>query len=221
MKIFYFLFNWTVKITGYIPSLFFLRFKTYYQNKARQGRHIKGKGIVVANHRSLYDFAVMMFLFPTRSLRCVVADILFNRNFPLRFFLSAIGCIKVEREAHDFTFISKCKKILDKGGVVEIYPESRINRERDNDLLDFKPSAVYLALESGAPIIPVYSNSQYFKKTPAKVIIGVPMDVCELYDSTLSDKENITKINDLLRGKILELKHELERQEKEEAKKRK
>ena len=45
------------------------------------------------------------------------------------------------------------------------------------------------------------------------------MDVCELYDSTLSDKENITKINDLLRGRILELKYELERQEKEEAQK--
>ena len=219
MRILYFLFNWTVKITGYIPRLFFLSFKTYYENKSQQGRHIKGKGIVIANHRSVYDFAIMLFLFPTRSLRCVVADILFNKNFPLRFFLSALGCINVEREAHDFTYISKCKKILDKGGVVEIYPEARINGERDVELLDFKPSAVYLALESGAPIIPVYSNAQYFKKTPAKVIVGVPINVREFYDNTISDKENITKINDLLRGRILELKYELERQEKDEAQK--
>lgn len=216
MKIIYFLFGWTVKITGFIPRLILLRFKTHYENKNVQGRKIKGKAIVVSNHLEVWDFALMMYLFPLRTLRCVVADLMFNKNFPMRFFLTAMGCIKVEREAHDFAFVGKCKEILDKGGVVEIYPESRINFDKDTELLDFKPSTVYLALESGAPIIPIYHNGKYFKGSELSVIIGTPIDARALYDDTLSEKENISNINDILRGKILELKHELERKEKEE-----
>lgn len=216
MKLIYFCFNWMVKISGFIPSLFVFKIKPYYEDKSKQSRKIKGKAIVVGNHRDVWDFALMLFLFPWRTLRCVVAELMYEKNPAMSFFLKAAGCIKVERDAHDFGFISKCKDILDHNGVVEIFPESRLNRDPEVELLEFKPSAIYLALESGAPIIPVYSNNQYFKKKPIKAMIGTPFCARDLYDDSLSEKENIAKINDLLRGKILELKHELERKEKEE-----
>lgn len=214
----YVLFNWFLKITGFIPALFALPFKTYYSNRKVQSRRIKGKAIVVSNHRSVWDFGLMIFLFWSRTLRCVIGEVMFQQNRLMSLFLRGLGGIKVERQAHDFTFIGKCQRILDRGGVVEIYPEAMINKSTDEELLEFKPSVVYLALESNAPIIPVYNTAKYFCGKRSEVIIGEPIYLRELYDDNLTEKQNITNLTQILRQKILELKDELEqKREKEKA----
>ena len=205
--------NWSVKITGFLPQLLVFRTKVHYEDRKVQDRRIRGKAIVVSNHNDLMDFAVLMFVFWRRTLRCAAAELLYRKNLLMTFVLHFVGCVKVDRDNHDFTFLSKLKKILDRGGVVEIYPESRLpDREGDVKPLPFKPSYVYLALESGAPIIPVYNNGKMFARERERVIIGKPIYVEELYDSTLSEKENIDRINQYVREKIIELGKELEKQ---------
>ena len=185
-----------------------------------QSRRIKGKAIIVSNHTSVYDFAVMLFTFPFRTLRYLMAEILFDRK-GLAGFLRAMGGVMVNRESYDFAFLDKCKDILDKKGVVGIFPEGRLAKEGEERPLPFAPSAVYLALISGAPIIPVYTDGSYFKKKRAHVIIGKPIDVLSLVDESLSEKENIEKINGILRQRIIELGNELQRQCNKKEKKKK
>ena len=209
---FYSIFAWFVKITAFPIYFLIFRPKIYYQNKKKQSRKIKGKAVVLSNHTSVWDFAMMLFLFPGRLLRCVVAEILYTR-FALKPFLCMMGAIKVDRNTQDYSFIAKSVEILNKGGVIEIYPEGRLpDREGDVPPLPFKPSAVYIALESGAPIIPVYSNGKYFTKARMRALIGEPIDVRDIYDESLSEKENIEKINTFLRERIIQLGYELERQ---------
>ena len=130
--------------------------------------------------------------------------------------MKLFGAIKVDRNAQDYAFISKSVEILKKGGVVEIYPEGRLpDQKNDVPPLPFKPSAVYIALESGAPIIPVYTNGKYFTKARARVVIGEPIRVEDMYDCTLSEKENIENINTHLRNTIIQLGEELERRVQE------
>ena len=209
-----FLFNWFVKITGWLPQLLIFRIKVHYEDKAVQDRRIKGKAIVICNHNYLLDFGVMLYVFWRRTLRCAVAEIMYNKNFVMTALLKLLGCIRVERYTHDFSFMGKLKKILDKGGVVEMYPESRLPDPGDERPLEFKPSYVYLALESDAPIIPVYSNAELFSKKRTRVIIGKPINVRELYEDSLSEKDNIAKINTYVRSKVIELKQQLKEQEK-------
>ena len=76
----YFIFNWFVKITGFIPVLIAMPFKTHYSGPKAQSRRIKGKAIVVSNHRTVWDFGLMIFLFWTRSLRCVVGEIMYQKT---------------------------------------------------------------------------------------------------------------------------------------------
>ena len=211
---FHVFFSWFVKVTGYFVYRFSFRTKIYYQNKKKQSRRIKGKAIVISNHTSLWDFAVMLFVFPFRLLRCVVAEVTFDKPF-MKIFLSLFGAIRVDRNTQDYAFISKSVSILNKGGVIEIYPESRLPSETDEVLpLPFKPSAVYIALESNAPIIPIYTNGKYFCKERARVIIGEPINVVDMYDEKLSEKENIERINEYLRDMVIQLGYELERQSK-------
>ncbi len=200
---------WFVKITGYIPQKLFFRTKVYYQDKRAQSRHIKGRAIVISNHRSVWDFAMMMFLFPTRNLRCLVAELMYEKNALFAFFLKAMGSIRVDRDSHDFSFIEKSTRALDKNQVLEIYPEARIPEPHEDRPVRFTPSTVYIALESGAPIIPVFTQANYFNKPRNNVIIGKPIYARDLYNDELSERENIEIINNILRNEIIELENEL------------
>ncbi len=205
----YFLFNWFVKITGWIPYQLILRPKIYYEKKEIQARRIKGKAIVVSNHHMVWDFGVLMFTFPLRTLRCVVAELMYQKNIFMTLFLKLAGTIKVDRNSHDFAFLSGCEKILQKGGVVEIYPEARVPKKGEATPLEFKTSAVYLALQTNTPIIPVCTNGEYFNGKRMQIMIGTPIDVVEMYDDHLTEKENIINITAYLRGKIIEFQERL------------
>ena len=98
--------------------------------------------------------------------------------------------------------------------MVEIFPESRLPLKGEERPLPFKPSAAYIALLSGAPIIPVFSNGAYFTKKRARVIIGKPMYARELYDDSLSEKENLAAISEAMREKIISLEKMLYEQAK-------
>lgn len=215
----YFIVHWFVKITGWIPQLFIFRTKVYYEDKKAQSRKIKGKAIVMSNHHTLMDFAVLMFVFPWRTLRCLMAEILYKKNFFMTAFITALGGIKVNRAAHDFSFLNKAEKILRKGGVVEIYPEARLAKPGEEKPLEFKPSVVYMALQSEAPIIPIYNDGKYFGKDRTRVIIGKPVYVQEWYDEQMSEKENLDAICKRLREKVIDLRNELNEQRESEKEK--
>ena len=199
-----------VKITAWIAQFFCFRTKIYYEDKKAQSRKIKGSAIIISNHTSVYDYAVMLFVFPWRTLRYLMAEVLFETK-PLARFLTAMGGVKVDRDGLDFSFLLKSEEILEQGGVLGSFPESRLPNDGEERPLPFAPSTAYIALESGAPIIPVYTNGSYFCRKRARVIIGRPIYAAEYIDETASEKETVEKINGVMRERILELRDELER----------
>lgn len=207
----YAIYHWFVRITGYIPQLILFRTKVHYEDKSVQSRFIRSKAIVVSNHNGLMDFGVLLFVFWSRILRCAVAEITFDKNIFLKLILKPFGCVRVDRDSYDMVFLDKMKKILNRGGVVEIYPESRIPSKDEKKPIAFKPSYVLLALESGAPIIPIYNNGKMLSSERRRIVIGKPIDVSSLYDDSLSERENIRMINDYVRSKIIELGQQIEK----------
>ena len=205
------LFTWFVKITGVIPFFFIYRTKYYFLDKKVQSRKIKGKAIVMPNHHSIFDFVEMLYAFPFRTQRCLMSEAVFSQNKLLTLLLKCLGGIKVDRNAKDFTFINKSVSVLDKNGVIEIYPESRLALPGEEKPLEFKPSVVKIALESDAPIIPVYHTGKMAKKERNRIMIGTPIVVSDLFDENLSEQENLKNIASILREKVLELKDELEK----------
>ena len=207
----YFLFHWFVKLTALPFYLIAMRPRYYYENKQVQSRRLRGSAIVVPNHRSVYDVAVLMCTFPGRTLRCLVAELMYRKNPFLTLFLRLLGTIRVDRSSYDFSFMQKCKRILARGGAVEIYPEARIPQPGEETPLPFKVSTVSLALESGAPLVPVCHMGAHFGGK-LRVMIGEPIDARALYRDELSKRENINAINDILREKIIELQKQLEKE---------
>lgn len=203
--------NAFVKITGYPAARLIFRTKVYYEDKNIQGRKIKGPAVIISNHTSVWDYAVYLFVFFFRTLRTQMAEVLFEKQ-PLGLFLKMMGGIRVNRGSCDFCEMSESQHILEKGGTVLIFPESRLPLKGEEKPLPFKPGAAYLALMNSVPIIPVYTNGIYFKKEHASVIIGKPIYVTDLYDESLSEKENLKRISDTLRNKTIELEQNLNEQ---------
>ena len=197
-------FYWFVKITAWPVQKLVFRTKIFFESNKKGQRKIKGPAIVVSNHTSVYDYAVMLFVFRSRVLRYQMAEVLFKKRF-LGWFLKAMGGIKVDRDSHDFGFIERSKEILDLGGVVGVFPESRLPKPEEERPLPFRPSAAYLSLYSGVPVVPVYISGGYFKKNGIKVVIGDTIDLRDRYDESKSEKENLESLSDLLRDKIIEL----------------
>lgn len=211
-------FNWFTKITAWFLQKICFRTKVYYENKDEQGRRIRGSAIIMSNHTSIYDYAVFLFVFFTRTLRYQMAEVLFKKPL-LRNFLKLMGGIFVDRDSRDFSFMDKSQKILEKGGVVGIFPEGKIPEGDEEKPAEFKPGVTQLALSSGVPIIPVYTNGSYFKKERARVIIGKPIYAVELYDEKEDYKTNLDRITKELRSRIIRLGNSLEEKIENERKK--
>ena len=213
--------NWFVKITGFPLEFFFYRKKIYYEDKKHTNRKIKGAAIVISNHTDIYDYPLMMYTFLSRNLHVLVAEITYDKNAFMKWFLKGLGAIRVDRNNHDFAFMSEVSNLLNKKKVVLIYPESRLPLEEERGtLLDFKPSYIYSALETGAPIIPVYTTGVYGKerrkkKERARLIIGKKIFVNDLYDSNKSEKDNIEYINKYIKDKVSDLGKLLEEKKNE------
>ena len=58
---------------------------------------------------------------------------------------------------------------------------------------------------TGAPVIPVYTNGSYFCKRRARVVIGKPMYAKDLSDGSLTEKEDLEKISEAFRQKVISL----------------
>lgn len=196
--------NLFTKVTAWPVQKVVFRTKIFYQDKAVQNRKIKGPAIVVSNHTAVWDYAIWLFVFISRTLRFQMAELLFKKPV-LGPFLRGLGGILVDRNAYDFSFLDSSMQILEKGGVVGVFPESRIPRPEEQRPLPFKPSAAWLAILSGAPVIPVYTNGVYFSMRRAKVVIGTPFYAADFTDEALSEKENISRVNEVLRARIIEL----------------
>lgn len=197
--------NGFVKLTGWPAQLICFRTKISYEDKSVQSRRIKGPAIIVSNHTSVYDYAVMLFVFFSRTLRYQMAEVLFQKK-PLGTFLRLLGGIYMNRNGTDMGFMSESAAILQKGGVVGIFPEGRLPRAGEIPPIEFLPGAAYLSVNTGVSVIPVYTNGSYFCKKRARVVIGKPMDPCEYFDPSLAPNENYRAFAAAMREKVMELK---------------
>ncbi|HUE29418.1 MAG TPA: 1-acyl-sn-glycerol-3-phosphate acyltransferase, partial [Verrucomicrobiae bacterium] len=125
-----------------------------YFRMARQGReHIPAHGpvIIASNHRSFLDPFVIGTM-ARRPLYYVAKQELFRNRFQA-WLLSALGAFPVRRGAGDEDSIDTAKAILARGDIVLIFPEG--TRIRPGSLGKPKRGVGRLALETGAPVVPV------------------------------------------------------------------
>ncbi|HVL94985.1 MAG TPA: 1-acyl-sn-glycerol-3-phosphate acyltransferase [Solirubrobacteraceae bacterium] len=140
-------------IVYWLVRAVFQPFFHLYFRLSRIGReHIPdGPVIFAANHRSFLDPFVIATL-ARRPLYYVAKQELFEKRWQA-WFLNSLGAFPVRRGAGDGEMIDTAKAILARGDAVLIFPEG--TRVRPGALGRPRRGVGRLALESGAPVVPV------------------------------------------------------------------
>jgi glycerol-3-phosphate dehydrogenase (NAD(P)+) len=133
---------------------FQLFFHVYFR-MARIGRDYipkRGPAIIASNHRSFFDPFIIACM-ARRPMYYVAKRELFEINPLLSWLLTALGAFPVDRGNGDRDTIATAKELLARGELVLIFPEG--TRTRPGPLGQPRRGVGRLALETGAPIIPV------------------------------------------------------------------
>jgi glycerol-3-phosphate dehydrogenase (NAD(P)+) len=128
-------------------------FLTYFRMRRIGREHIPAQGpvIVASNHRSFLDPFVIATM-ARRPMYYVAKKELFRRRLSA-WLLGALGAFPVDRGAGDAEMIKTAKAILGRGDIVLMFPEG--TRIRPGSLGKPRRGVGRLALETGAPVVPV------------------------------------------------------------------
>lgn len=152
--------------------------------------HIPKKGpvILAGNHRAVVD-SFFLVLMVRRRITFVAKSEYFAgtgvKGAMQRWFFGGAGQVPIDRSGADASraALDTAIGILDKGGVWGIYPEG--TRSPDGCLYKGKTGAIRVALETGAPVIPVVVHggdavnppgTRMWRFSKVRITVGEPID---------------------------------------------
>jgi 1-acyl-sn-glycerol-3-phosphate acyltransferase len=148
---------------------------------------VSGGCIVVANHSSHADTAVLLAALPAKAQPVFAAAADYWFDVPVRRFVagSLAGILPVRRSGGDTyaQLLAAARPALKAGRTVVIYPEG--TRSIDGRVGEFRSGAVRLARDCGVPIVPVAvlgmaevlpKGASFISHAPMRVRIGEPVD---------------------------------------------
>ncbi len=182
--IFYKLFSPIVSI------LFFMIFLP----KIKGREHIpKGTAAVIAgNHITNLD-CFMVILGTRRCIHFLAKSELFKLRFFNWFFRNS-GLIPVYRNGKDKKALNSAVDYLNRGCLVGVFPEGKLNKTSKKSALPFKIGAVKMAYETKCPIVPFTIRGTYIPFARSiEIIFQEPYFVT---------RENLNEENEILKRKV-------------------
>lgn len=165
----------------------------------------RGKAIIISNHHDFSDPVMIAFVSP-RMVHFMAKQELFEKPL-LRWLLTkGLFAFPVYRKHADLASLKQAMAVLDKGKVFGIFPEGR--RSVTGELDAFEKGAAFLALRSGAPIVPIYSDPYAKRRLRVRMIVGEPMDAAAIAASCAG--KGVDVVTDALRDRMQALKNEME-----------
>src|SRR5271165_411606 len=149
--------DWVYDVVRLLTSIYAY---TFFRARAISTEKVPGAGAVILapNHFSFMDH-FLMGCYIRRKVRFMAKSQLFHG--PMEFIYSHGGVFPVRRGARDEDTFITAKAILRRGGAITMYCEG--GRSRTGKVAEqAKPGIGRLALESGAPVVPIaiYGSSR-------------------------------------------------------------
>lgn len=159
-----------------------------YRPTISGGEHVPASGpvLLASNHLAGLD-TILIPSFSPRKVQFLAKASLFSSRLGGWFFRS-IGAVPVHREASSAAqaALDAGRDVLAAGRVFAVFPEG--SRSRDGRLYRGRGGAAWLALETGAAVVPVglrgtsasLTNPGTGRRDPMTVTFGAPLDLSDL-----------------------------------------
>ncbi len=161
----------------------------------------EGALLFCGNHRTYLD-PPLITVTAGRKMSFMAKEELKNNPF-IRFLCFTFDGIWVKRDNKDIGSLKSAMKILKNGGCIGIFPEGTRNGMEKNEG-KLKNGASYMALKTGAKIVPIGIQGPAKPFTKNTIIYGKPLDFSE-YTSGKIDKDIEDKVSEELKEKIIAL----------------
>lgn len=161
----------------------------------------EGALLFCGNHRTYLD-PPLITVTAGRKMSFMAKEEL-KQQALMRFLCFTFDGIWVKRDSKDIGSLKTAMKLLKNGGCIGIFPEGTRNGMEKNDG-KLKNGAAYMALKTGAKIVPIgiQGPAKLFSKNT--IIYGESLDFSQ-YASGKIDKEIEDKVSEELKEKIIEL----------------
>ena len=160
-----------------------------------------GALLFCGNHRTYLD-PPLITVTAGRKMSFMAKEEL-KKNPIIVFLCFAFDGIWVKRDSKDIGPLKSAMKILKNGGCIGIFPEGTRNGMEKNDG-KLKNGAAYMALKTGAKIVPIGIQGPAKPFTKNIIIYGEPLDFSK-YGEGKPGKEVEDKVSEELKEKIIEL----------------
>ena len=149
--------------------------RLYCRLKVRGSEHVPATGpvIIAANHRSMWDVPIHVIACP-RPVTFMAKRELFKGPV-LSWAWRVLGGFPVRREISDMRAIEAGLEVLDRGEVLGLYPEG--TRSLSGQMLPFLKGTAWIALRTGAPIVPCGLKGTGRRPPEGKPVFGKRVEV--------------------------------------------
>lgn len=173
----------------------------------RQNLRVNGKAIFICNHRSMWDPLILALVSP-RNIHFMAKKELFENKIGNLFF-RGLFAFPVNRKNVDLQSLKHALTVLNKGKVFGIFPEGK--RAVTDSMDEFEKGTAFLAIRSGAPVIPIYIHPRSMRRMYMRpvMIVGKPIDVNSIIASA-NKSSLIDVVTDELSDAVDALRAELE-----------
>ena len=193
-------------------QVFLFKTKTYYEDETKQNKRIKGRVIIISNHRSFLDGIVVVLRFFFKRFHFLATDFYKDKRKLLKLIVRIAGGIFVAENGQSFDFIEKSKRIIAKERPILIFPEGGFKFSIEPS--SFSTGYIMLAIKTGATIVPVVNDFNYGLFKRVNIMIGNSIDLSNYSEEKLTQAK-VREINDEIRNKYLMLFNQLKRKKAE------
>jgi 1-acyl-sn-glycerol-3-phosphate acyltransferase len=193
---------------------FFVRFWHGWTSNRPAPLPAYGPALLIANHPGHAD-AGFLCAGCRRTLHYLQAREC-HEIFLARHFFRRVGCIPVARTGHDASGLRAALRALQEGAALCVFPEGEIN-PRGRPMRPW-PGAAFLALETGAPVIPAWIRGGTRSKGQVldwlipsgnvRVTYGPQIDLSAYHGRPL-DRRLVAEVTDLFMRQIRGLRFDV------------
>lgn len=173
---------WLARFVGAL--LFHTAIPVKYTHRERLNG-IEGAAIIIGNHASMLDPIAMAYPIKKRKVIFLGKKELMKNKFAAEIF-NGMNMIPVDRHNTDMRAMRQCIQTLRQGNLLGVFPEGT---RHHNGLMEELESGVSLiALQSKAPLIPIYIHPKLSPFHFVRVDIGEPIDYSDLLAEGVSNE---------------------------------
>lgn len=145
----------------------------------------KGRLLLCSNHIHNLDPIILSIIVP-REIAWMGKEELFKNKVTDNLFRK-LGVFPVDRQETSMSTIRHSMRILNKEGILGIFPEG--TRVKEINLENAKPGVALISIKSKSPILPIYIEGSYKPFSTIKIFIGDMFDFSEKYNQKLGTSD--------------------------------